>query len=83
MKIYLVDMDNGESYEDYRHWIAKVFTDYRKAAEWLVEIGYEPRYLYKWTGSEYGHDVEYYCQESEGYMAECSWARILEMELEK
>lgn len=77
MKIYLVDVDNGETYEDYRHWIEAVFTTYRGASQYLIDEGYEPDYVRR-RGED---ELEFYWQESDEYMAECSHAYIIEKEL--
>ncbi|WP_156341140.1 hypothetical protein [Cytobacillus solani] len=45
MKVYLVEINNYESFEDYRAWIEKAFTTYRAASQWLIEDGFEV-YLY-------------------------------------
>lgn len=42
MRIYLIEKDNGESYEDYRTQITSAFTSYRKASESLLSEGYVP-----------------------------------------
>lgn len=42
MKIYLIEKDNGESYEDYHSEITSAFTNYRKATESLLDDGYKP-----------------------------------------
>jgi hypothetical protein len=80
-KVYLIDADNGESYEDYYHAISKVFSTYRGAAQWLVSEGYEPFYSYDFSYQE--HDVMYYWQEDDQYGADCSFAKIIEMDLEE
>jgi len=42
MKVYLVELDNGLSFEDYYSWIEKAFTTYRGASQWLIDEGFEP-----------------------------------------
>lgn len=42
MKVYLVDISDGGSFEDYEHGIHYVSSSYRKASDWLIESGYEP-----------------------------------------
>lgn len=78
MKVYLVDVDNGESYEDYMHGIRAVFTTYRGASEWLIDKGYEPYYYIDYENKD---DVRFYWQESDEYMADRSNATIIEMEV--
>lgn len=41
MKIYLIEKDNGESYEDYHAYIESAFTSYRTATEALLNEGYK------------------------------------------
>jgi hypothetical protein len=82
-KVYVVDIDNGESYEDFRHWISKVFTTYRTAVNYLLDQGYEPFPTYTYTINGQERDVAFYWQESDEYMADSSIAKIIEMELEK
>jgi hypothetical protein len=78
MKVYLVDTDNGELYEDYHHSVDKVFTTYRGATQWLIDEGYEPYY-----DNTFGKfDVGFYWQEDDEYMSRCSDAKVIEMELE-
>lgn len=40
-KVFLVDADNGEDYEDYQHWIEKVFLSKAEAEDYLVSQGWE------------------------------------------
>ncbi|PKR83509.1 hypothetical protein [Heyndrickxia camelliae] len=80
MKVYLVDVDNGESYEDHRHWIEKVFTSYRGASQYLINEGYEVYYHYDYSNEI---DVDFYWQENDAYMANCSYASIIEKDLEE
>ena len=79
MKVYLVDVDNGESYEDYRHWIEKIFTTYRGASQWLINEGYKV-----YPECRQGEWKLYFLwRESDEYMANSNFAEIIEMELEK
>lgn len=80
-KIYLVDIDNGESYEDYRHSVDKVFSTYRGASQWLIDEGYEPYESYNHNDQE--PDISFRWEESDEYMADSSNADIIEMEVEE
>lgn len=76
MKVYLVEMDNGETHEDYYYWIEKVFTTYHKASEWLISKKYTPDFTHTMKGEI---DLYFYHQKNNGYISE---ARINEMEVE-
>lgn len=80
MKVYLVDVDNGESYEDYQHNVMAVFTSYRSASEWLINKGYEP-FVYRSSSKDY--NVHFRWQENNEYMSNHSDAEIIEMELQE
>lgn len=77
MKVFLVEKDNCESYEDNRKWISKAFKTYRGASQWLIDQSFEV-YYETFTGVE---DLWFFWQESDEYMAACEGARIIEMEL--
>lgn len=79
-KVYLVELDNGELYEDYATWIEKVFSTYRKASQYLVDEGYEPYYS-EWEGN---HEIDFYLEEKSyrGEVIASSIGNIIEMELE-
>ncbi|WP_405101692.1 hypothetical protein [Oceanobacillus sp. FSL H7-0719] len=78
MKVYLVERDNGEMYEDYQTYITSAHLTYRNASQQLIDDGYEP---YPTTNYE-GDTVLYFCwQESDEYMAESSHAEIIEIEV--
>ncbi|WP_156319104.1 hypothetical protein [Cytobacillus solani] len=78
MKVYLVEINNYESFEDYRAWIEKAFTTYRAASQWLIEDGFEVYPLYNYKGE---WELDFYWQESNEYMADCRGAGIIEIEL--
>lgn len=78
-KVYLVDIDNGESYEDYRHSVDKVFSTYRGASQWLIDEGYQPYEFYNHSDQE--ADIAFEWIESDEYMADSSNAEIIEMEV--
>lgn len=42
MRVYLVEKDNGESYEDYRTRTTGAFMTHRGASESLLDDGYSP-----------------------------------------
>jgi hypothetical protein len=42
MKVYLIDRDNQEQYEDYEHGTIAAFTTFRGASQYLIERGYKP-----------------------------------------
>ncbi|WEG18594.1 hypothetical protein PQ478_08930 [Alkalihalophilus pseudofirmus] len=78
-KVYLVETDNGEAYEDYFSSVVKAFTTYRAASEWLISEGYEPYYeMFHGEGR-----LRFYWEESDEYMSDCSFGKIIEMELEE
>lgn len=77
MKIYLVEKNNCEPYEDYHSWIETVYTSYRDASQSLIDDGFE---AYYWSINSIG-DLRFYWQESDEYMADCQGARVLEREL--
>jgi len=70
VKVYLVEMDNGEMYEDYQAWIKAAFTTHRKASQWLINSGYVPYATHDIAGNII---VEFY--------KDLKNARILEIEL--
>ena len=53
MKVYLVEMDNGEVYEEYFRWTEKVFTTYRGASQYLIDEGYVPFADSKYITNDY------------------------------
>jgi len=81
MKVYLVEINNMEAYEDYRAWIEKAFASYRGASQWLIDKGFEP-YYEKFFGVG---DIKFYWQakDEDDYLYECEKAKIIEMELEE
>lgn len=81
MKVYLIDIDNGESYEDFHHWIKKVFTTYRGASQWLIDEGYDV-YVNNWKKD--AMELEFYWEDKEDdYVYGCKYARIIEMEVDE
>ena len=42
MKIYLVEKDNGQSYEDRYTWIESAFVSFRRASQDLLNQGFTP-----------------------------------------
>ena len=78
MKVYLVEKDNCESYEDFYKWIAGAYTTYRGATQSLLDEGFEVYYDTFWSGD----DIRFYWQESDEYMADCQGAKILEFKVE-
>jgi hypothetical protein len=78
MDVYLVDVDNGELYEDYYHSVVKVFTTYRAASQWLLEEGYKP--FSKNIYINNSEDIEFILDDGvEDYLH----AEIIEMEVEE
>lgn len=80
MKVYLVDVDNGESHEDYSHWVEKIYTSYRDASQYLIDEGFEAYFDYN-DNDEI--EVDFYWEKSKDHYADCSWARIIEMDIEE
>ena len=42
MKVYIVEINNGEPYEDNFSWIDSAFKSHRIASEYLLKEGYKP-----------------------------------------
>lgn len=78
MKIYLVEKDNGQSYEDRYTWIESGFISFRRASQYLLDQGFRP---YPILNSENEYVVCFEWYESDEYMADCEFAYIKEMEL--
>lgn len=78
MKVYLVETDNGESYEDYHASIESVHKSFRSASQYLLDGGYKPFPDRDFMTGE--PVVRFYWEDSEEYR--CSGARIIEMELD-
>ncbi|MGM9986356.1 MAG: hypothetical protein ACI35O_03915 [Bacillaceae bacterium] len=78
MKVYLVQVDNGDHYENYYRWTEKVFTTYMGAAQYLIDEGYEPYSDFNYETNE--PDVSF-CVELENNFE--SEAEIAEMEVEE
>jgi hypothetical protein len=76
MKVYLVEVDNGELYDSYSSWIEKAFTTYRKASAWLIEKGYKPDFTYSIKGEV---DVYFYLP-GEEYLDSQAWITEIEIE---
>lgn len=58
-KVYLIDADNGEDYEDYHHWIEKVFLSKAEAEDYLVSQGWEePESDSKFSRLQFWHKHE-------------------------
>lgn len=77
-KIYLVQVDNRELYEDYQDWIEKAFTTYRAASQYLIDQGYEPFVEEGWKGE---FELHFYWEENVWYTR--SMGEIIEMDLEE
>ena len=79
MKVYLVQMDNGEvTHSDlYDQWIEKAFTTYRGAAQFLIDEGYSAYLDYDDYVNEY--ETGFFVEFEDGTEGE---ARIIEMDLE-
>lgn len=76
MKVYLVDKDNGETYEDYDHWIDGAYSTYRKASQSLLDDGYIPYY-------ECDELFFHWEKWSDGRFVEESHAHIIEREIDE
>lgn len=77
-KIFLLEMDNGESYEDYRSWIDAAFRTHRGAQEYLLQQGYIPYYIRKYNGE---YDIYFDWSESDESSRCTDFVDIIEMEL--
>ena len=77
MKVYLVEKDNCESYEDYHDWIDGAFKTFRGASQSLINEGFEPYYERHFGESR----LRFFWEESDEYMAKCQGARIIEIEV--
>ena len=53
MKVYLVEMDNGEFYDDFFRWTEKVFTNHLGASLYLIDSGYAPHPEIDYKSNEY------------------------------
>lgn len=42
MKVYIVQIDNGQEYSDYENWIDGVFKSYRSASQHLIDKDFIP-----------------------------------------
>jgi hypothetical protein len=81
-KIFLVQTDNGESYEGYQSSIVKIFSSYRLASEWLMQEKYKP---YP-DEDERKKDIFFYWEAEEGkgsFGTQSSFANIFEMKIDK
>jgi hypothetical protein len=82
MKIYLVDVDNGGSYEDYDHRAIAAFTTFRSASQYLLDDGYKP-YCFKSIITQ-KHEVSFSFNNKD---EDGDWvhnqAEIIELELQK
>ena len=76
MDVYLIEINNCESYEDYYYWIDKVFTTYKAASMELIERDYKVYPERDFSSGEW--DVRFKWQESDEYMARCNGAKIIE-----
>ena len=79
MNVYLVEMDNGESYEDYYSWIDTVYTTYRAASMDLIERGYEVYPERSFSSGEW--DLGFEWKELDDDIMRYSGAKIIEKEL--
>jgi hypothetical protein len=82
LKIYLVDADNGETYEDYDHQTIAAFTSFRGASQNLVDEGYEPYPYRDFMTKEYNVRFCFTVIDEYGW-ENSSDAKIIEMELQK
>jgi hypothetical protein len=80
VKIYLIAIDNGERYEKYSQSNRKAFTDYIKAAEWLVNHGYEPYIAY--SNRQYW-DIKSDKDLKVDFYGHSEFAEIVEIELDQ
>lgn len=81
MKIYLVNKDNGESYEDYDHQVVAAFTTFRLASQYLLKDGYIPYIHYEYMTKEPNVRFRWESEDEDGW-EEHSEAKIIEMELQ-
>ncbi|WP_117161323.1 hypothetical protein [Paraliobacillus sp. X-1268] len=42
MKVYVIELDNGQEYSDYENWVDSVFSSYRSASQSLIDKGFIP-----------------------------------------
>ena len=76
-KVYLVECDNGESYEDYRRWTEAVFKHKEDAEDYLRTRGWsEPSEDHRGKLRDYWSK-----EEDEGWAILCRWAWITPMPL--
>lgn len=79
MKVYLIEKDNCESYEDYYSWIETGFTSYRLATEYLLNREFVICIDLLRNNKE--EDLKFYWQEDESRSSFRQGARIIEVEI--
>jgi hypothetical protein len=80
--VFLVETDNGESYEGYQSSIVKIFSSYRLASDWLMSEGYKPMP----DEDESQRNIYFYWEneDSVGIFGDlCSFGKIIEMKIDK
>lgn len=78
MNVYLVEKDNGESYEDFYKWVDGAYTTFRKATESLLADGYTPYYeILCGKGN-----LHFQLYEEGEFFDVYSYAQIIEMEVD-
>lgn len=82
MKIYLVDADNGETYEDYNHQTVGAYKSFRGASQSLLDKEYQPYPYSDFMTKEYDVRFHFSTSDEDGW-EDCSDAKIIEMELQE
>lgn len=76
MRVYLIEKDNGETYEDYHTHIDGAFTTYRGATESLLSEGYKPHLSIDFISGDI--DVHFNLKVVEGELTEEEMLEVLE-----
>jgi len=82
MKVHVVDIDNGEDWEDYSHWVDSVHQTYRGATEYLISKGFSVcarNNIFEPSGI----NLMFSKLESDNYYTKTIHASIYEFELSK
>ncbi|WP_099301946.1 hypothetical protein [Bacillus sp. Marseille-P3800] len=82
MKVYLVEKDNGESFEDNYTWIDGAYSTYRKASGSLLEDGYVPFYEVMEGARRLEYRRHKEIKRTYGDFDKYSYAKIIEMEVD-
>lgn len=74
MKIYVIEHNNAEMYDDYHSWLGTGFKTFRGATEWLLDEGFKVYYTHSLKGEK---QLYFYAEGNDEYMEE--EAKIIEI----